>query len=142
MNAEKYRTSFGVLSAAGAGVILTRTREPHRVLQALQMFAHEKTKSFRYWNFRDGWVHYNVGYQRARYRKKGNEVFIEGLIRTGTVGTIAFTLPVGFRPAATLRFCSVRSAGIGIIDIDSSGNLTITAGSSSWTSIHCSFLSD
>lgn len=56
MNAEKYRTSFGVLSAAGAGVILTRTREPHRVLQSLQMFAHEKTRTFRHWNFRDGWV--------------------------------------------------------------------------------------
>lgn len=60
MNAEKYKSAFDILDAAGAGVLLTRTREPHRVLNALREFAYEKTKTFRHWNFRDGWVTPNV----------------------------------------------------------------------------------
>lgn len=56
MNTDKYKQEFGILNAAGAGVILTRTREPHRVITALKEFAHVKQKQFRYWNFCEGWV--------------------------------------------------------------------------------------
>lgn len=56
MNSEKYRNAYGILSAASAGVVLTRTREPHRVLSSLQDYCSAKERVFRHWNFRDGWV--------------------------------------------------------------------------------------
>lgn len=55
MNTDKYKQEFGVLNAAGAGVILTRTREPHRVVTALREFAHVKQLAFKQWSFTDGW---------------------------------------------------------------------------------------
>jgi SpoVK/Ycf46/Vps4 family AAA+-type ATPase len=69
MNTSNYTEQFGVLNAAGAGVILTRTREPHRVVTALKEFAHVKNKMFRQWNFCDGWVSEN---EQAQVTKDGN----------------------------------------------------------------------
>ena len=48
--------------------------------------------------FTNSWVNYGSGYETARYRKIGNQVFIEGLVANGTAGSSVFTLPVGYRP--------------------------------------------
>jgi hypothetical protein len=48
--------------------------------------------------FAGTWSNYGSGYEPARFRKIGNQVFIEGLVQAGAVGSTVFTLPVGFRP--------------------------------------------
>jgi SpoVK/Ycf46/Vps4 family AAA+-type ATPase len=54
-NNEKYIKEISLNSAAGVGVILTRTREPFRAIEALREFAFSKDLPFGVWNVRDGW---------------------------------------------------------------------------------------
>lgn len=56
------------------------------------------------WNFYGGSYGANA-YAYAAWRKKAGIVYLRGLIATGTAaaGTVMFTLPVGFRPAAVTR---------------------------------------
>lgn len=45
-----------------------------------------------------------AGGQPLQYRKVGDEVFIRGAIKPGTVGASCFTLPAGFRPPNNMTF--------------------------------------
>lgn len=47
--------------------------------------------------FTNGWVNYGT-FQGAQYRKVGDMVQLRGLIKSGTAGASAFTLPAGYRP--------------------------------------------
>lgn len=49
------------------------------------------------------WVNFGGGNQVAQYRMVADIVYIRGLIKSGTLGSTAFTLPVGFRPPANVR---------------------------------------
>lgn len=61
-NADAYREQFGILSNAAIGVIVTRTREPYRVVQTLKTWAlAEKPKfSFFDWTVIAGWRIHNM----------------------------------------------------------------------------------
>jgi hypothetical protein len=49
--------------------------------------------------FSNGWINYPDPYGPGRFRKNASGlVVMEGLIYQGTVNTIAFVLPVGYRP--------------------------------------------
>jgi hypothetical protein len=47
--------------------------------------------------YENGWIDYDTLWGPVRYRKIGTVVFLRGLMKNGTVGQQAFTLPVGFR---------------------------------------------
>lgn len=47
----------------------------------------------------NGWVSYDNNYGPPRYRKLNGVVYIQGLIRSGTLGNTVATMPVGFRPS-------------------------------------------
>jgi hypothetical protein len=48
--------------------------------------------------FANGWGNYGSGFAEAAYAKDASgRVFLRGLIQGGTLGTGAFTLPVGYR---------------------------------------------
>lgn len=50
--------------------------------------------------FTNGWVNYAAPYGPLRWRKLSSGlVLLEGLIQSGTLGSTAITLPVGWRPA-------------------------------------------
>jgi len=51
--------------------------------------------------FQNGWSNL-VGL--CQYRKVGDMVQVRGIIKGGTSGSVAFTMPVGFRPPQTVRF--------------------------------------
>jgi AAA+ superfamily predicted ATPase len=50
-----YQAEFQVHANAGAGVILTRAREPFRVIAALRDLALQQAGEFRQWNIIGGW---------------------------------------------------------------------------------------
>ena len=55
--------------------------------------------------FANSWVNYGGVYAQARYRKDGQGfVHLSGVIKSGTMGASAFTLPVGYRPSLQLIF--------------------------------------
>ena len=54
--AQLFAHNFGILSASAVGVILTRTREPHRCAEALKLWAFQNRRSYRVWSIVNGWT--------------------------------------------------------------------------------------
>lgn len=78
----------------------------------------------------NSWVAFGGAYATPRYMKDSlGFVHVEGLIKSGTMGQIAATLPVGYRPSGTMYWGSASSGAIGIADIASSGTITPQVGS-------------
>jgi ATP-dependent 26S proteasome regulatory subunit len=58
---EDYQKEFNVLSRAGTGVVLTRAREPFRVIASLRETAAKSNLTFKLWNIVGGWHDYSNG---------------------------------------------------------------------------------
>lgn len=55
-NADSFRRKFGILHKAGVGVVLCRSHEPTRVIEALRDFAMgEADHAFKHWTVLGGW---------------------------------------------------------------------------------------
>jgi hypothetical protein len=78
--------------------------------------------------FQNSWGNVGSPYEDAKYvlRKQTNEVCLAGAISGGSAGTVAFTLPVGFRPNYRAQFVGVG----GTIQVDPNGNVTVVSGTS------------
>lgn len=59
--------------------------------------------------FENGWSNY-APVQACQYRKINDIVYLRGSMQGGTIGSVAFTLPAGFRPPAIV-YASVGSYG-------------------------------
>lgn len=74
------------------------------------------------------------------YRTFAGAVRIEGAISaaggSSTTGVVLFTLPVGFRPAATHVFSVRTNGGTGRIDVDSAGQVIMQVGDTVLTSLN------
>ena len=100
--------------------------------------------------FNSPWANFGSGYQVLRFRKElGDVCRIEGAVGGGTTGSVVFTLPLGFRPAASIRFYSQvdSSAGNpGRMDITNTGTVTLTylsgSGNVSYAPMFCTFVID
>lgn len=82
----------------------------------------------------NSWVDFGGGYSSGAYFKDANGfVHLRGLMKSGTgIPTIAFNLPVGYRPAAALLFGVVSNNLIGRIDIQANGDVIAQVGSTVW----------
>lgn len=79
----------------------------------------------------NGWAAFGGMYVAPRYMKDSlGFVHVEGLIKGGTMGQIAATLPAGYRPSAAHYWGSASSGVIGIADVTASGTITPRVGSS------------
>lgn len=86
--------------------------------------------------FSNSWVNYGAGYNTAAFFKDPNGVVhLKGLIKSGTVTSAVFTLPSGYRPAATEVQPIVSNGAAGYIDIQNNGVLKVVGGSSAWASL-------
>jgi hypothetical protein len=47
----------------------------------------------------NGWIDYDAGWHPAEYKRDNGIVYIQGLVKAGTIATTIFTLPAGYRPA-------------------------------------------
>lgn len=91
--------------------------------------------------FQNSWVNYG-GYNVAGFwRDSSGIVHLRGLIKLGTVGfgTPVFTLPVGFRPGQNILLGVHANGAEGRMDIDTSGNVGIIAGSNGYVAINTCF---
>ena len=80
----------------------------------------------------NGWVNYGSPFDTAGYMKDSlGFVHLKGLVKSGTLGQTIFTLPVGYRPTATLRFASDSNGAHGSVTIDATGIIT-SSGSNIW----------
>lgn len=76
--------------------------------------------------FTNAWVNYDSGWMPAGFwRDPFGMVHLRGLIKNGTVGSAAFTLPPGFRPSAGAEtFPSISNGAIGRVDVSTDGTVT------------------
>lgn len=88
--------------------------------------------------FTNSWVAFGGSEQVPRYRKIGDIVHVEGLMKSGTSGG-AFTLPSGFRPLLNVYFTSNANGSFGSFLVTSAGVLQVLNGSNVYYSVCCSF---
>jgi hypothetical protein len=78
-------------------------------------------------NLINSWQNYGTPYQEASYRKDGSGmVWLSGAIKGGTPSatSIVFVLPIGYRPAATLRFpIASDNDSVGTFSINQHGHV-------------------
>jgi hypothetical protein len=79
--------------------------------------------------FTNAWVNFGAPQFAAAYRLVGNRVYLRGCIKTGTIGTTAFTLPAGYRPQATVGFACASNSAFGQARVGTTGAVVIDAGS-------------
>jgi hypothetical protein len=87
--------------------------------------------------FLNGWANYG-GWALAAYRKVNDLVYMRGLVRSGTIGSNIFILPVGYRPAGgSLIFPTVTGepGSLGRIDIQGSGEVTHAFGNNGYVTL-------
>ena len=88
--------------------------------------------------FENSWV--NVGgvhNAAAFYKDPYDRVWLKGSIKTGTTPSVAFTLPVKYRPLSTVTYSSVDGTGTpsATISIASNGEISILAGTNTFISL-------
>lgn len=58
----------------------------------------------------NSWTAFGGSFAPPRYMRKNGIVYLKGMIASGAIGSTAFTLPTGFRPAEDGLFSSINSA--------------------------------
>jgi hypothetical protein len=74
--------------------------------------------------FLNGWLNYGGTYTPAAYRKVNDLVYLRGLIKSGTLSTPAFNLPVGYRPAWDHHFTGLSNSALAGIRVFQDGRVT------------------
>lgn len=79
--------------------------------------------------FQNAWVNFSsTTGQEARFRKfPDGTVRLAGIVKGGANSTVAWTLPVGYRPRAAMVFLTPNSGGRAAITIGSDGTVLIAA---------------
>lgn len=86
--------------------------------------------------YKNGWVAHTPGAYPVQYVKINELVLLQGLIKDGVVGTVAFTLPVGYRPATEKIFAVISNNVFGQVRVNPNGNVDIQGPSSNiWVSL-------
>lgn len=91
-------------------------------------------------SFLNSWVNFGSSNTTAAYSIDDSGIVrLQGLIKSGTIGSAAFILPTGFRPQLTVRQAVTTFNGSNVVMgetfVDSSGNVTPSAGSNSYVSL-------
>lgn len=73
----------------------------------------------------NNWGTYTQNYQKAQYRKIGNQVFLRGMIISGSNNTYATVLPEGYRPAFNIYAPAVDDNGANFVRIYPDGNIKV-----------------
>lgn len=81
--------------------------------------------------FTDTWVNYGGVYETVAYMRTPDQiVHLRGLMKDGTIGNSAFTLPAGYRPANSEAFATTTSGpAFGSVEVAADGTVKPTAGS-------------
>lgn len=91
----------------------------------------------------NGWVNVGSGNASAQYKiDPFGRVTIRGLIKSGTINTTAFTLPVGYRPSGNETFPASANNLFANLAVTSAGAVIPQTGSTTNFSIECSFWAD
>lgn len=88
--------------------------------------------------FQNAWVNFDV--RTVRFRRLNGVVYIDGIAKNGTVNTVMFNLPVGFRTRAAAahdkNLPTESNSATGYLGIDgSTGAVMLAVGSNAWVDL-------
>lgn len=75
----------------------------------------------------NSWVAFGAPHPPLQYQIFGVVVRMRGFIKSGTINTVIFNLPVGYRPSAQLLFPANSSGGYAAVTVDTTGNVEVNA---------------
>lgn len=87
--------------------------------------------------YQNSWVDYNAPTfpsVAATIRLDGM-VMLRGFMRSGSLGTVAFVLPEGYRPAWRIIRANNQNGSFGRIDIYPDGSVIVGAGATNWVTL-------
>lgn len=86
--------------------------------------------------FANSWVNFGTTDAPAAFwRDPMGWVHLRGLIKSGTIGNVAFTLPPGFRPPLREVFAVLSNGAIGRVDVQADGQVIPAAGNNTYVSL-------
>lgn len=86
--------------------------------------------------FQNSWVNFSTAEHNAAYMKDHlGFVHLRGLIKSGTIGTVAFTLPEGFRPSKHMHFAVPSNGAYGQLNVQPDGDVVPSAGNNAYVSL-------
>ncbi len=87
-------------------------------------------------DFENGWVNYSATFNSCQfYKDLFSNIYLRGMVRSGTVGQDIFTLPREFRPMKKYLFDVQSDDALGRVDITNNGKVTATNGNNAWLSL-------
>lgn len=90
--------------------------------------------------FQNSWVNFGSTFQVCQFKRIQNRVYLRGLMKSGTINTTAFTLPVGYRPPADLLWGTSSNALFGENRITAAtGGFVPSVGNNGYVAIDFSF---
>lgn len=124
LTAEARRVSF--LNCSG----LTPEQMDYAISQGTQCCWANKGVKRSVTAFANGYSNWGIPFAPAKYwMDSDGGVCLEGSIRPGTIGSAAFTLPVGYRPAGRLAFPVDSNGGYGLLYVNADGTVVPYVGS-------------
>ncbi len=87
----------------------------------------------------NGWSDFDAGNQTARYRRVGDLVTVQGVVKSGTLGAAVFTLATGYRPPAALQLGTVTNGAFGLLTVTAAGDVVVQSSSNVYASLNCTF---
>lgn len=80
----------------------------------------------------NSWVRFDTTYGQAAYMKDANGfVHLAGLVKSGSIGTVIFVLPPGFRPGSQRYFATGSGGAFGALRVNNAGEVIAQVGSPS-----------
>jgi hypothetical protein len=84
----------------------------------------------------NAWTNLGGGFNTTEYYiDKESVVHLKGIVKNGTIGTVIFSLPVGYRPTAQYVFTVISGTGFGRVDVASNGDVIVGSGNNSGVSL-------
>lgn len=86
--------------------------------------------------FANSWVNFGSTFRDAGYwRDAAGVVHILGTVKSGTIDTVMFTLPAGFRPSETLLFSVPSNAAFGYVEVQGDGDVICKVGDNTFVGL-------
>lgn len=106
-----------------------------RAVEALPQIRRNAVTPWQAPTFTGTWVNSGGTNQVMQIRKQGDKVKGRGVVKSGTIGTSVFTLPVGWRPKASRQFCTVSNSVFGAFYVGSDGTVVPYVGNNAFVSL-------
>lgn len=89
--------------------------------------------------YENSWETYSGSHNNAGYRVSGKTVYFRGLVKSGTVPSVIFTLPIEIRPTKQLLISTISENAFACFEVNNDGSVKARVGSNGYFSLEGCF---